>query len=263
MDRSLVFLPGVVGTTTPQQIPQRWCWWLLDNPSSFPSRKVFPSRSMLRSTVILFCLLRGVVPSPRRFFSSRGSFQSLVPLHESSKVLDLDKFLDLILQHLTLLNGMSTVSLWYRHLRVQSAGWGLVTLLGGGIRLKLKASSRILPMSALKGVYLVNRYPRLSLCLSLWPAVGLLWRSFSFSFPSSPLASARHSFNFFSCINLATVCLSSFRLTTGFVHKLSANCLSRRVVIMWCMVMYELRFWMFIVILPNPSMNFLKDFPFS
>jgi len=42
----------------------------------------------------------------------------------------------------------------------------VTTLLGGGIKSALKASSKIFNLLALKEVYLMNQGPRLSLCLS-------------------------------------------------------------------------------------------------
>jgi len=58
-------------------------------------------------------------------------------------------------------------------------------------------------------------------------------------------------------------CLSSSRLAVGSMHKLSTNDPGRKDVIMWCMTTYGLKFWMFRAILPNLSMNSLRDSPFS
>jgi len=55
--------------------------------------------------------------------------------------------------------------LWYRHRFLQSTFSRLDVFLGGGISSALRASSRILPLSVVKGVYLENRLPRLSLRL--------------------------------------------------------------------------------------------------
>ena len=118
---------------------------------------------------------------------SWGSLGTLAPEYEPTEVPILDKFFNLIFNawHSSV---VYPLFLWYRHLRVQSALLGLAAFLGGGISSALRASSKIIPLSALKGVYLMNQWPWLSLLLSLRLVVGRLWHSF-LSFTLSPLAS--------------------------------------------------------------------------
>jgi len=95
-----------------------------------------------------------------------GSFDTSTPLHKLTEVASLDKFLNFIFQRLALLSGMSTVS-------VVLKPTSTVDILRARdlprwcINLALRASSRILPLLALKGVYVVNQLPRVSLRLSL------------------------------------------------------------------------------------------------
>ena len=141
----------------------------------------------------------------------------------------------------------------------------LATFLGGGISSTLSASSKILPLSTVKGVYFENRLPRLSLRLSLlWP--DRPWHSFS-SFPFSPLASnrawLRNSLSSSSCMNLAALFLSSSKLVADYIQRLSANGPGRKVVSMWCIATSGLRFQMLIATLLNLSTKVLKDSSFS
>jgi len=108
---SQVLLPGIVGATTPNKSPSDGVDDLSATPSSFPSWRVLPSQSTLRSVVVFSRSLRGVVPPPYRLFPLWGPLRSLVPLHKLPKLLDLDKFLSLIFQCLPLLSGMSTDSM--------------------------------------------------------------------------------------------------------------------------------------------------------
>ena len=75
------------------------------------------------------------------------------------------------------------------------------------------------PLSSLKGVYLINWGSRFSLCLSSRPTTSRFKRSFSLSFPLSPLVATltwfMNSLNSSSCMYLATLCLSSSRFATG------------------------------------------------
>ena len=155
--------------------------------------------------------------------------------------------------------------LWYRHCFLRSAFSGLDALLSGGISLALRASSRILPLSAIRGVYLENWLPELSLLLS--PRLAdRPWRSFS-SFPFSLLASARawlrKSLSSSNYMYLAALFLSSSKPAVDCMQRLSANGPGHKVVSMWCMATSGLRFRMLIATLSNLSTKVLKDSPFS
>ena len=129
----------------------------------------------------------------------------------------------------------------------------------------LRASSRILPLSVVRRVYLENRLPRLSLLLSPrlvnWP-----WRSFSsfpFSPPASELAWLWNSLISSNYMYLAALFLSSSKLPAGCMQRLSTNDPECKVVNIWCMATSGLRFRMLITTLPNLSTKVLKDSPFS
>lgn len=148
---------------------------------------------------------------------------------------------------------------------MRSALSALRALLGGGISYALRASCRIFLRLALRGVYRKNRGSRLSRLGSPRPDLDFPCRSLSSFF--SPLGSARawflNSCNSFSCMNLATRRISSSKLATGCMHKLSTKGPGRRVVSMWCIATSGLKFRMLMVTFPNHSMNFLNDSPFS
>ena len=103
----------------------------------------------------------------------------MVVPEESTKVSGLNELFNFLFQSLTFLSGMSVVW-WYQHCFLRSTLLGFATFLGGGINSALSASPRILPLFAVRGVYLENRLPRspwLSLRLSpRWPVRP--WRSF-------------------------------------------------------------------------------------
>jgi len=66
-------------------------------------------RPTLRSSVILLHPRGGVVSSPDWIFPSWGPLYTLPPLQESKEMPDVDNFLNLILQGLTLLGGVPTI----------------------------------------------------------------------------------------------------------------------------------------------------------
>ena len=156
---------------------------------------------------------------------------------------------------------------WYQHYFLRLALFGLATFVGGGINSALSASSKILPLSVVRGVYLENQIGRSLLSLRLsprWP--DRPWRFFSSLF-FSPLASARawlqNSLSSSSCIYLTALFLSSSRLSSGCIHKLSTKGPGHRAVSMWCMTTSGLRFRMLIATLLNLSTKVLSDSPFS
>jgi len=72
-----------------------------------------------------------------------------------------------------------------------------------------------------------------------------------------------NSCNSSSYINLDALLLNSSRLAVGFLHKMLRNGSSLNVVTIWWRVTLRLRFQMFKAILPNLSINYLKDSPFT
>jgi len=109
-----------------------WCCWSYLPPMIPPaivlmtsrshsfilSCEAFPSQSMLGSTVILRSW-RGVVPPSRRLFPLWGPLRNSTPSYKLTKMSDLDKFLNLILQCLTLLSSVSI----FLELGWYSRGW--------------------------------------------------------------------------------------------------------------------------------------------
>ena len=197
--------------------------------------------------------------SPRGFCSA--GWVSAVP-DKSAEVPNLDKFLDLILQSLTLLGRVPAVLMVPTLLPSVDIIWAGHFLWR---RDQLGVESLVHNSSPLgrQGVYLENQIGRSRLSLRrsfLW--LGRPWRSFSSLF-FSPLAWLRNSLSSSSCMHLAAFFLSSSRLSAGCLHRLSAKGPGRRAVSMWCMAMSGLRFWMLIATLLNLSTKVLKDSPFS
>lgn len=156
-----VFLPGAVGAASPNNCVDD----LSVIPSSISSWRILPSRSMLRLAVVFLCSRRSVVSPSCRLFPSWEPLRNLAhctsrrrcPTWISSSILSFSAWHSSV---------VCPLFLWYKNQQVWSAFSGLAALLGSGINSALKVSSKIFPLSAFKGVYLVNWCPRLSLRLS-------------------------------------------------------------------------------------------------
>ena len=166
--RLQVFLSGVVGACPPGEAAS----YSVDNLSVTSSiglpRGVVPSGGIVPcglSVVSVIPVISTALRLPRPLGWIRPAVWVSVIPDEPAEMPSLDKFLDLILQGLTLLG---PVFWWYRHCFVRSALFGLATFLGGGINAALRVSSRIFPLSVVKSVYLENWIgrSRLSRCWS-------------------------------------------------------------------------------------------------
>ena len=151
MHRPKVFISRAVRVTSSSESSSDCIDNFSDTSSLIPSWGVFSPWPTLGSIVVFTCPRRGVIPLSSWLFPSWGLLGTTTPLHELVEVSDLDKFFNLSFSvwHSSL---VCQLFLRYRHLRVRSTLSGLATFLDGGINSTFIASSKIFPLSAIKGV---------------------------------------------------------------------------------------------------------------
>lgn len=152
----------------------------------------------------------------------------------------------------------------YRQCLLSSTFKGVAFLLSMRINSTLRASSKIFAQGAFKRVYW---WKQGTFASSLDLESCHLLCNFSQPFYHLtrlllPYVSWNLKF-FYTCMNFATFFLRSSKFCTSWMHKLFTNDSGHKVIVIWCIAILVLKFYIFLATFPNLFINARSDSSFS